>query len=66
MQIHSGLLTSIQSEGMVKGKALDLMQLRPHDGYDANIIGTADWMDVKGVQRCIYYLSWNSKKTRHE
>ena len=29
-----------QSEGMVKGKALDIMQLRPHDGYDTNIIGT--------------------------
>tara|TARA_B100001248_G_scaffold58473_1_gene39556 strand:+ start:1017 stop:1952 length:936 start_codon:yes stop_codon:yes gene_type:complete len=38
-----------QSEGMVKGKALDLMQLRPHDGYDVNINGTADWMDVKGT-----------------
>ena len=25
------------AEGMVKGKALDLMQLRPHDGYDSNI-----------------------------
>ena len=25
-----------QSEGMVKGKALDLMQLRPHDGHDTN------------------------------
>ena len=24
-----------QSEGMVKGKALDIMQLRPHDGYDS-------------------------------
>ncbi len=35
------------AEGMVKGKALDLMQLRPHDGYDANIIGTSDWNDVK-------------------
>ena len=34
-------------EGMVKGKALDLMQLRPHDGYDANITGTSDWNDVK-------------------
>ena len=25
-----------QAEGMAKGKALDLMQLRPHDGYDIN------------------------------
>ena len=38
-----------QSEGMVKGKALDLMQLRPHDGYDSNIIGTSNWNDVKGT-----------------
>ena len=36
-----------QSEGMVKGKALDIMQLRPHDGYDADISGTSDWNDVK-------------------
>jgi len=38
-----------QSEGMVKGKALDLMQLRPHDGYDSNIVGTSDWKDVKNT-----------------
>jgi malate dehydrogenase len=38
-----------QSEGMVKGKALDLMQLRPHDGYDSNITGTSNWEDVKGT-----------------
>tara|TARA_B100000424_G_scaffold259088_1_gene241637 strand:+ start:38 stop:973 length:936 start_codon:yes stop_codon:yes gene_type:complete len=34
------------AEGMVKGKALDLMQLRPHDGYDSNISGTSDWNDI--------------------
>ncbi len=38
-----------QSEGMVKGKALDLMQLRPHDGYDSNITGTSNWEDVEGT-----------------
>ena len=38
-----------QSEGMVKGKALDIMQLRPHEGYDSNIAGSADWSDVKGT-----------------
>jgi malate dehydrogenase len=38
-----------RSEGMVKGKALDLMQLRPHDGYDSNITGTSNWEDVKGT-----------------
>ena len=36
-----------KAEGMVKGKALDLMQLRPHDGYDSNISGTSNWNDVK-------------------
>ena len=36
-----------KAEGRVKGKALDLMQLRPHDGYDANITGTSNWKDVK-------------------
>ncbi len=36
-----------QAEGMVKGKALDLMQLRPHDGYDSNITGTSNWGDLK-------------------
>ena len=35
-----------KAEGMVQGKALDIMQLRPHDGYDANIIGTSDWDDI--------------------
>ena len=36
-----------KAEGMVKGKALDLMQLRPHDGYDVDITGTSNWKDVK-------------------
>ena len=36
-----------KAEGMVKGKALDLMQLEPHDGYDAKISGTSDWKDLK-------------------
>lgn len=31
-----------QAEGMTKGKALDLMQLRPHDGYDVNLEGSSD------------------------
>ena len=35
------------AEGMVKGKALDLMQLRPHDGFDAEIIGTSNWEDLR-------------------
>ena len=31
-----------QAEGLTKGKALDIMQLMPHDGYDSNIIGSSD------------------------
>lgn len=38
-----------QAEGMVKGKALDIMQLRPHDGYDADISGTSDYKDIVGA-----------------
>ena len=38
-----------KAEGMVKGKALDLMQLLPHDGYDADISGTSNWDDVKNA-----------------
>ena len=38
-----------QAEGMVQGKALDLMQLRPHDGYDVNIKGTSHYIDIKGA-----------------
>ena len=35
------------AEGRVKGKALDLMQLRPHDGDDPNISGTSNWEDLR-------------------
>ena len=38
-----------KAEGMVKGKALDLMQLRPHDGYDTNIYGTSNWDKLKNT-----------------
>ena len=38
-----------QAEGMIKGKALDLMQLRPHDGYDSEICGTSNYEDISGA-----------------
>jgi len=31
-----------QAEGMTKGKSLDIMQLRPHDGHDTNLEGSSD------------------------
>ena len=36
-----------QAEGMTKGKSLDIMQLRPHDGYDVNLAGTSDPAGLK-------------------
>ncbi len=38
-----------KAEGMIKGKALDLMQLRPHDGYDVNIEGSSDPAVISGA-----------------
>lgn len=35
-------------DGMIKGKALDIMQLRPHDGYDVNLAGSSDPADLAG------------------
>jgi len=34
---------------VVKGKALDLMEMAPHGNYDANIIGTSDYKDIEGA-----------------
>ncbi|MBC8196343.1 MAG: malate dehydrogenase [Candidatus Marinimicrobia bacterium] len=36
-----------RAEGMVKGKTLDIMQLRPHDGYDSKLTGTSNYEDIK-------------------
>ena len=35
------------AEGMIKGKALDISQLTPLDGYDAHISGSSDPKDMK-------------------
>ena len=35
------------AEGMIKGKALDIFQSSPLDGYDANIIGSSNPEDIK-------------------
>ncbi len=41
------LLDVPQTEGMPKGKALDLMQASPIVGFDSNITGTTDYADTK-------------------
>ncbi|QKQ26930.1 lactate/malate family dehydrogenase [Candidatus Reidiella endopervernicosa] len=35
-----------ESENNVKGKALDIMTLRPHDGIDVELIGTSNYDDI--------------------
>ncbi len=37
------------AEGMPKGKALDLAQAGPVEGFDANLKGTSDYADIAGA-----------------
>ncbi len=41
------------AEGMAKGKALDIVQLLPVDGYDARLSGSSSYDDVAGADVCI-------------
>ncbi|HEU4930252.1 MAG TPA: malate dehydrogenase [Candidatus Krumholzibacteria bacterium] len=36
-------------EGMPQGKALDIMESRPVDGYDVDLVGTNDYKDIRGA-----------------
>ncbi|MCP3661626.1 MAG: malate dehydrogenase [Gammaproteobacteria bacterium] len=40
-------------EDPMKGKALDLMALRPHDGYDVNLSGSGDYAAIAGADLVI-------------
>ena len=44
------LLDIPRMEGQAKGKALDIMQGRPVDGYDAQVTGTSDYADIAGAE----------------
>ena len=35
-------------EGMPQGKALDLLESGPIEGFDANVVGTNDLQDIEG------------------
>ena len=37
------------AEGIPQGKALDLAQAGPVEGYDANLRGTSDYADIAGA-----------------
>jgi malate dehydrogenase len=41
------------AEGIPQGKALDLAQAGPVEGYDALLIGTQDYADIAGADVCI-------------
>ncbi|MBA4758633.1 malate dehydrogenase [Sphingosinicella sp.] len=41
------------AEGMPKGKALDLAQSAPVEGFDARLKGTSDYADIAGADVCI-------------
>ena len=47
------LLDIPAAEGTAKGKALDIAQLLPVDGYDARLSGTSSYDDVAGTDVCI-------------
>jgi malate dehydrogenase len=40
-------------EGMPQGKALDLLEGGPIEGYDATLKGTNDYADIRGADVCI-------------
>ena len=36
-----------EAENFVKGKALDISQLLPHDGFDAKLVGSSNFQEIK-------------------
>ncbi|NUQ79178.1 MAG: malate dehydrogenase [Polyangiaceae bacterium] len=51
--IVHGLLDIPDAEGLAKGKALDIAQAAPVEGFDAAYKGTSDYADIKGADVCI-------------
>ena len=41
------------SEGTPQGKALDIAESSPVDGFDSNLIGANDYSQIKGADVCI-------------
>ncbi len=40
-------------DGLPQGKALDLLEAGPVEGYDVHIVGTTDYADIRGSDVCI-------------
>jgi malate dehydrogenase len=53
------------ASGIAKGKALDIAQSSPVDGFHVRFSGTDDYKDIKRLRCCNYY-SRCSKKTWNE
>ena len=51
--------------GIAKGKALDIAQSSPVNGFNINLFGTDNYEDTKKF-RCNNYNCWSSKKTRYD
>ncbi|MGV6839898.1 MAG: malate dehydrogenase [Planktomarina sp.] len=41
------------AEGIPQGKALDIAEAGPTEGFDANLMGTQDYADIAGADVCI-------------
>ena len=41
------------ADGLPQGKALDIAESGPSEGFDANISGTSDYADISGADVCI-------------
>ena len=52
-------------EGMPIGKALDLAQSSPVEGFDVKIVGTNSYDDIKGSD-VVVVTAGLAEKTRHE
>ena len=37
-----------EAENFIKGKALDISQLLPHDGFDSKLVRSSDFQEIKG------------------
>src|SRR5207248_10354280 len=40
-------------DGLPQGKALDLLEAGPIEGFDASIVGTNNYADIRGADVCI-------------
>ena len=52
------------ADGVAKGKALDIAEAAPVEGFDASMIGTADYSDIAGDRKSTRLNSSHSSVSR--